>query len=90
METEFITRVCGMHGIPVLSLRVITDTPLQPFPAPPNVLFDVSMQRTNLVKLAAFFLAHPSRLPSLAQFARTIARARTTLADAIVALLREL
>ena len=32
METEFIARACATHGIPLLSLRVITDTPTQPFP----------------------------------------------------------
>src|SRR4029077_16095084 len=34
METEFIARACAVHGIPLLALRVITDTPTQPFPAP--------------------------------------------------------
>src|SRR5215471_9956318 len=33
METEFIARACAVHGIPLLALRVITDTPTQPFPA---------------------------------------------------------
>src|SRR5215813_12305359 len=45
METEFISRACKAHGVPLLSLRIITDTPTQPFPAPPNVLFDVQRQR---------------------------------------------
>src|SRR5262249_7246309 len=40
METEFIARACVNHGIPLLALRVVTDTPTQPFPAPPSVLFD--------------------------------------------------
>ena len=38
METEFIARACAEQRIPLLSLRVITDTPTQPFPAPPNGL----------------------------------------------------
>src|SRR6266705_5435501 len=33
METEFIACACAEHGIPLLSLRVITDTPTEPFPA---------------------------------------------------------
>src|SRR6266498_1446085 len=36
METEFIARVCAEHGVPLLSLRVITDTPREPLPAPPK------------------------------------------------------
>ena len=37
METEFIARACAAHGIPVLSLRVISDTPKELFPAPANI-----------------------------------------------------
>ena len=90
METEFIARACAAHAIPMLSLRVITDTPREPFPAPAHVLFDVATQRTDLPKLATFFLAHPNRIPGLLQFARKIAHARKTLADALVAIVREL
>jgi nucleoside phosphorylase len=90
METEFIARVCTARGIPLLSLRVITDTPRQSFPAPAHILFDIAKQRTDLPKLATFFLAHPNRIPRLAQFSRRIANARKTLANALVAILREL
>jgi nucleoside phosphorylase len=90
METEFIARACAAHGIPLLSLRVITDTPREPFPAPPNVLFDIAKQRTDLAKLTKFFLAHPNRIPSLVQFARRTAQARKTLADALVEVVQNL
>jgi len=88
METEFIARACATHGIPLLSLRVITDTPTQPFPAPPSVLFDIQQQRTDMAVLAKFFLAHPTRLPGLIQFGRTIARAKKILASALNAVVR--
>jgi nucleoside phosphorylase len=90
METEFIARACATHGIPLLSLRVITDTPREPFPAPAHVLFDVVTQRTDLPKLATFFLTRPNRILRLIQFARKIAHARKTLAEALVAIVREL
>jgi nucleoside phosphorylase len=90
METEFIARACAAHGIPLLALRVITDTPTQPFPAPPSVLFDIQQQRTHIGVLAKFFLAHPSRIPGLVQFAKRIARARTTLTNALLAVVNEL
>jgi nucleoside phosphorylase len=83
METEFIARACAARGIPLLALRVITDTPSQPFPAPPSVLFDVQQQRTHLATLAKFFLTHPGRIPGLVQFGRRIARARKTLSNAL-------
>jgi adenosylhomocysteine nucleosidase len=88
METESIARACAVHGIPLLALRVITDTPTQPFPAPPSVLFDIQQQRTHVAELAKFFLARPTRIPSLVQFARRTARARKTLADALVEVVR--
>ncbi len=88
METEFIARACAAHGILLLALRVTTDTPSQPFPAPPSVLFDIQQQRTDIAVLAKFFLAHPTRLPGLIQFGRTIARAKKNLASALNAVVR--
>ncbi len=90
METEFIARACAVHGIPLLALRVITDTPTKPFPAPPSVLFDIQQQRTHIAALARFFLAHPRRMPGLVQFARRILRARKTLSNALVRIVRDL
>jgi nucleoside phosphorylase len=90
METEFIARACAVHAIPLLALRVITDTPTEPFPAPPNVLFDIQRQRTHVVLLAKFFLAHPRRMPGLVQFAKRIARARKTLSNALVRIVHDL
>jgi nucleoside phosphorylase len=90
METEFIARACAVHGIPLLALRVITDTPTQPFPAPPRVLFDIQQQRTHIGALAKFFLAHPGRMPDLVQFARRISQARNTLSKALVRIVRDL
>src|SRR5213593_1252680 len=84
METEFIARACAEHGIPLLSLRVISDTPRKPFPAPAKVLFDVQRQRTSIENLALYLLRHPSAIPRLIAFARKIAQAREILAKAIV------
>jgi adenosylhomocysteine nucleosidase len=88
METEFIAQACAAHGIPMLSLRVITDTPQQPFPAPPEVLFDVQEQRTRIWPFAKFFLGRPNRVPALVQFAKRIAHARMILTNALVEVVR--
>jgi len=88
METEFIARACAEHAVPLLSLRVISDTPSEPFPAPGHILFNIAKQRTNLAKLSVFFLQHPSRVPPLIQFARRIAHARGTLGNALVRMIR--
>jgi adenosylhomocysteine nucleosidase len=85
METEFIARACAEHGIPMLSLRVITDTAREPLPAPAKVLFDLDQQRTSMMKLALHLSKHPSAIPRLIAFARRIARAREKLTKALVA-----
>jgi nucleoside phosphorylase len=90
METEFIAQACAKLGVPLLSLRVISDTPRDLFPAPANVLFDIEQQRTRMLKLATYFLAHPTCIPRLIQFAKRIARARKILTDALVEAVRNL
>jgi len=90
METEFIARACAKLGVPLLSLRVISDTPHHLFPAPANVLFDIERQQTHMLKLATYLLAHPHRIPRLAQFARRIGRARKILASALLEIVRVL
>src|SRR2546430_7347044 len=61
METEFIARGCAAHAIPVLSLRVISDTPKELFPAPTDVLFDIERQQTHVLKRSE---EHTSELQS--------------------------
>jgi adenosylhomocysteine nucleosidase len=90
METEFIARACAAHGVPLLSLRAVSDTPTELFPAPTNVLFDIERQQTQMLKLATYFFAHPHRVPRLVQFARRIARARKILADALADVVRNI
>lgn len=85
METETITQACAARAIPLLSLRAISDTPRQPFPAPLNVLFDIERQQTDTSKLASYLLKHPMAIGRLIRFARQIARARTSLTNAIAA-----
>ena len=90
METGAIVAVCNAHRVPLLSLRAISDTPRNPFPAPPSVLFDIQGQRTNYARLFSYLLRDPAAVPRLFRFAREIARVRTTLTDAIVALVKEI
>jgi hypothetical protein len=90
METGAIADVCKVHGVPLLSLRVISDTSSEPFPAPPSVLFDVERQQTNFARLLVYLLRDPGSVWRLFHFGRQIAHARASLTDAIVALVREL
>ena len=88
METKFIAAACAVHRVPMLSLRVMSDTPSEPLPAPPEVLFDLEKQRTSFVSLALYLLTHPGALKRLAVFRRRIALARRSLTAALDTLLR--
>lgn len=90
METETIARACAAHRIRMLSLRVISDSAREPFPAPPNLLFDLERQRTDFAKLIPYLLRHPGAIRHLLRFSRRIARAREVLTNAIFAVVREL
>ena len=83
METEWIAHACAARKIPLLSLRVISDTAVAPFPIPPAVLFDLERQKTDALKLAAHLFRHPSRIVRLIRFARQIATVHATLGAAL-------
>ncbi len=86
METGAILEICKAHGMPLLSLRAITDTPNDPFPAPPDILFDIERQRTRYGRLLAYILRHPGSIGPLLRFGRRIAQVRAKLTDAIITL----
>jgi nucleoside phosphorylase len=88
METEFIAETCAKHDTPMLSIRAISDTPSEPFPAPPNVLFDLEKQKTDFVRLAAWLVMHPGAIARLNTFRQHIAGARKNLTGALDGIVR--
>jgi adenosylhomocysteine nucleosidase len=87
METEVIADACAAHGIPLLSLRVISDTWDEPLPAPPGVLFDIKRQKINFIGLIAYLLKQPNALGRLSRFGRRMRLVRDNLADSLITLL---
>lgn len=83
METAWIAEACVRAGLPMLSLRVISDAADQPFPAPGAILFDVARQRPRYVRLPLWLATHPWRVAPFVRFVRGLAPARAALADAI-------
>jgi adenosylhomocysteine nucleosidase len=88
METEAIADVCAAHDLPILSVRAISDTASEPFPAPAHVLFDVARQKTNFVRLGSYLLTHPAAVVRLNAFRRRVGVASRALADALDQILR--
>jgi adenosylhomocysteine nucleosidase len=89
METETIARACAHHGLPFLSLRVISDTADAPFPLAGSILFNMGKQKTEPGRLARHLLAHPAKLPRLVSFSRRIGRARAELTRALELILQD-
>jgi len=90
METEWIAQACAKRKIPMLSLRVISDTAAAPLPLPPEVLFDLDRQKTDPLRVASHLLRHPVHVPGLIRFARQIAAVRATLGAAVYELVASL
>jgi adenosylhomocysteine nucleosidase len=88
METEFIADACAEIELPILSLRAISDTPAEPFPAPPHILFDVDKQRTDFARLAFYLAAHPGAISRLNSFRQRVAVARTNLTATLDKIMR--
>jgi nucleoside phosphorylase len=88
METEFLAEVCAAHDLPMLSIRAISDTASEPFPAPAHVLFDVAKQKTISTRLGMYLLTHPGAFVRLNAFRQRVAIARKALADALETILR--
>jgi len=87
METEMIARVCQERGVRLLSLRGISDTPREPFPVSPALLFDLERQKTPVAPLALHLLTRPGSVAGLLRFNRQINRARKKLTDALTHLI---
>ena len=90
METAWIAEACAARKLPMLSLRVISDSVSAPFPAPPSVLFDIARQKTAAGRLLGHLARHPLGVVRLLRFARQIAAARASLTSALAVLVREL
>ena len=83
METGWIAEVCAGAGVPMLSLRVISDAAGQDFPVPAHLLFDAVRQRPRYLALPAWLLAHPGRIAPFVRFVRGLGPARERLTRAL-------
>ncbi len=90
METAWIAEACAAGGVPLLSLRVISDAAAQTFPVPGHILFDAARQRPRYLVLPLWLLAHPARIGPFTTFVRALPAARTRLTRALGRLLPHL
>jgi adenosylhomocysteine nucleosidase len=84
METAAIHALCLEHGVPMLSLRVISDPAGEELTVPFSVCFDAVTERPRPAALLGFLLRNPSRVTGFIQFALRMSRVRGVLTDALL------
>ncbi len=80
METAAIALWCAQAGVPLLSMRVISDTAQEGLPVPMAHWFDLESQRPRPIALLGYLASHPGRILPFARFVRGLGTARRALA----------
>lgn len=83
METAWIAEGCAAAGVPLLSLRVVSDAAGDDFPVPGAVLYDTARQHPRYLALPLWLATHPGRIGPFARFVRGLGPARERLARAL-------
>jgi adenosylhomocysteine nucleosidase len=83
METDVIGAVCAGAGIPLLSVRAVSDSANEPLPVPFGVWFDTARQRARPLALVAHLLRRPSHIAPFARFVMRLPRVAAALAQAV-------
>jgi adenosylhomocysteine nucleosidase len=84
MESETIAEECRAAGVPFISLRVISDDATRDLPVPLRHWFNMKKQRPDRTALLGFLMRHPRKIFPFYTFVRSLARARTNLARALM------
>lgn len=90
METAIIAELCARRGIPMLSLRGISDAATDPMPVSFPVWFDAEKQKPRVAALLWELAAHPSKIPMFTKFVRGISFTRRQLTGLLFDLIKKL
>jgi adenosylhomocysteine nucleosidase len=86
METAVIHAECARTGIPMLSLRVISDAASDSLPVPLSIWFDEKRQRPRPLRLVSHLARHPSLIRRFVRFVQGVEIARAELTSAVALL----
>ena len=76
METASIAAACARAGVPLLAVRAISDSALEPLPVPFAEWFDLAAQRPRPLALLRFLAHHPAQISPFARFVHGLTPAR--------------
>jgi len=88
METAGIARVAAEAGIPLLSLRAVSDGPRAPIPFDLEALMD-EQDNLRIGEIIKTVIGHPQMILQFLQMGRNIRRAAENAAIALIAALRQ-
>ncbi len=86
METASLWALCQERGIPMLSVRAISDPADQELAVPFSVCFDAEKERPRPAALIKFLFHHPSRLRPFIEFVNGMKQVREQLAQTLTTL----
>ena len=94
LESAHLHAVCSKLGIPIVSIRCITDAMEQDIPLPRHLLMDPESSRPDPGSIFRYLFRHPAKVPEFASLVRNARAAQAALAnglnDILPALLRPL
>jgi len=88
MESDVIGASCAAAGIPLTSVRAVSDPADESLPVPFGVWFDTRRQCARPIALVWHLLRHPAHIAPFARFVLRLPRVARALAQAIGAALR--
>lgn len=83
MEGEAIASLCRERKIPFVGLRVVSDSPAEEFPAPPEVM---ARAATDRLHFSLWLARHPLAASQVARFSRSTRRNRQLLSNYLLKL----
>lgn len=89
METIGIARVCAEYGVPLLSVRGVSDGPTEPTPIPIEELVD-SRFNLRIAHIVRAILRRPTLIPRFLQFDGNCVKAARNAAIVVRAILAEM
>lgn len=88
METATLAEACTAAGVPLVSVRAVSDAADQFLPVPFDAWFDTRRQRARPLALMLHLLRHPAHIAPFARFISRLPRVAAALAQAVDAAVR--
>lgn len=87
MESKYLQEVCSSAGIPMLSVRSISDVCDQDLPVPGHVLLNPETGKSDPAVIFRYLFSHPGKVPQFAKLVNDAKFAQQSLAKALVEIL---